>query len=101
MILTCSRDLDLGKVSTQLLSAAQRAGRLKVDNGTADLQQVLLERKCKTADAIAAPSTVEVPLPSSSSATRLRHVARLRAAAVSVSSTKKVDCSEEHLVASL
>lgn len=58
------------------------------------LQQVLAERCSSTAAAIAAPSEVAVPLPSSSSATKLAGVARLRAAAVSASSTKKVDCPD-------
>ena len=48
-----------------------------------------------TAAAMASPSTVAVPRPSSSSATRLRQVARDRAAAVSVSSTRKVLCTAE------
>jgi len=62
-------------------------------NGGPDenLQQVFAERWSSTAAAIAAPSDVAVPRPSSSRATRLAGVALLRAAAVSASSTKKVD----------
>ena len=56
-----------------------------------DLQQVLDDRCSSTAAAMAAPSEVAVPLPSSSRATRLAGVALFRAAAVSASSTKKVD----------
>ena len=50
-----------------------------------------------TAPAIAAPSVVAVPRPSSSSATRLRAVARFSAAAVSVSSTRNVLCRHTQL----
>ena len=56
-----------------------------------NLQEVFAERWSSTAAAIAAPSHVAVPRPSSSRATRLAGVALLRAAAVSASSTKKVD----------
>ena len=57
----------------------------------ADLQRVFADRCSSTAAAMAAPSEVAVPLPSSSKATRLAGVALFRAAAVSASSTKKVD----------
>ena len=59
------------------------------------LHAVFVERCSKTAAAIAAPSEVPVPRPSSSSAIRLAGVALCKAAAVSASSTKKVDCTPE------
>ena len=58
-------------------------------------QRIAEDRCCRTADAMAAPSEVEVPRPNSSRATRLRLVARFRADAVSVSSTKNVDCKPD------
>ena len=69
-------------------------GAAMLDLALIYLQQVLAERCSSTAAAMAAPSEVAVPLPSSSSATKLAGVARLSAAAVSASSTKKVDCPD-------
>ena len=60
------------------------------------LQPIFAVKCSSTAAAIAPPSVVAVPRPSSSSATRLHAVAWLSAAAVSSSSTRNVDWRTGH-----
>lgn len=73
------------------LHAMHEVGHTLRSCQVADLQRVFADRCSSTAAAMAAPSEVAVPLPSSSKATRLAGVALFRAAAVSASSTKNVD----------